>query len=570
MKQLFPFSFPIEIYTVFGTPPTPDPTKVRVQFSGESTFYDPSLFQLNMVPSTKANLPIPYGFFHLQLLKDADKILASFQERRTLSQIPPRFCLFSVSAPGRQAREEFFWKLSQYKRVDSCGRVFRNIEPPLDRSDTGHQMPEYFQFIRQYKFMICFENTSQPFYFTEKLINAYHAGTIPIYWGCPNVSDYVNMDALLYLKPDYTEQDVVDLIQEIIRLDQDDDAYRAKFESIFMNPLSDLFDLKKIQSNIRDTLCKVFPSTYDNIQQTHNNQPIQSPIEGVTCWSKVSLEDAVREPTFREYIASHYDLPHFYFSPMDPEGSPLVTDFSKVVPGISRNGVWTLSREEIHRYPKSYYEPIDYVVIHCGTNQERAKNIEIQEARLGHPIQRFEAIMGKDVSLDRLDQYDPRIRYTPFREQRGMNEIGCYLSHLTLLQSRKHLKTGYTVIFEDDFHIVQDLDVPQLIQDAGEFDILYLGHWTDPSRYKHVKGEVYEYQQSGFLYFLHAYVVSNASIESMYETMLDIREPIDWVFIRLLNHSYPNRSYRGKIVHPQKVIQNRDQMDSIIGPILPP
>ena len=171
--------------------------------------------------------------------------------------------------------------------------------------------------------------------------------------------------------------------------------------------------------------------------------------------------------------------------------------------------------------------------------------------------------MGKEILLNRLDQYDPRIRYTPFREQRGMNEIGCYLSHLTLLQSRKHLKTGYTVIFEDDFHIVEDLNIRDLIQEAGEFDILYLGHWTNLQRYTHVKGPIYEYNHSGPLYCLHAYVLANRQIESMYETLLDIREPIDWVFMRLLN-----QTYRGKIVHPQKVIQNRDQMESIIGPIL--
>jgi GR25 family glycosyltransferase involved in LPS biosynthesis len=427
--------------------------------------------------------------------------------------------------------------------VDSCGRLFRNIDPPIDRSNTGHQSQEYFDFIGKYKFMICFENKSQPYYLTEKLINAYHSGTIPIYWGCPNTHDFVNLDAILYLKPDYTESDVSELIQEIVRLDQDDDAYRAKFESIFFKTLPDEFDLVKMKEKIQHTLCKVFPSTY-------------VPISGTTGWSKVCLEDALKEPSFRPYIASNYENPLFYFSP-----GPV--DFSKVVPGISRDGVWTLSREEIHRYPKSYYESIDYFVIHCSDNEERSKNIDLQEKKLGHPIQRFPAIMGKEILLNRLDQYDPRIRYTPFREQRGMNEIGCYLSHLTLLQSRKHLKTGYTVIFEDDFHIVEDLNIRDLIQEAGEFDILYLGHWTNLQRYTHVKGPIYEYNHSGPLYCLHAYVLANRQIESMYETLLDIREPIDWVFMRLLN-----QTYRGKIVHPQKVIQNRDQMESIIGPIL--
>ena len=543
MERLFPFSFPIELYSVFGEPPSPDPSKVRVQFSGESNFYNPALFQLSMIPYSNANLPSLYGFFHLQLLKEAEKITASLQERRTLTQIAPRFCLFSVSSPGSRPREDFFRRLSRYKKVDSCGRLFRNINPPIERCDTGHQSPKYFDFIGKYKFMICFENKSQPYYLTEKLINAYHSGTIPIYWGCPNTHDFVNMEAILYLRPDYNEADVSEMIQEIVRLDQDEDAYRVKFESIFFKPLPDEFDLDKIKEKIQHTLCKVFPSTY-------------IPIAGTTGWSKVCVDDALKDPSFCPYIVDHYENPLFYFSP-----GPV--DFSKVVPGISRDGVWTLSREEIHRYPKSYYESIEYFVIHCSANAERVQNIELQEKRLGQSIQRFEATMGKDVQLNHLDLYDPRIRYTPFRETRGMNEIGCYLSHFRLIQSRKHLKTGYTVIFEDDFHVVQDLDVRKLIQDAGTFDFFHLGHWTDPSRYKHVKGDIYEYSQSGFLFCTHAYVLHNSRLEYLYDQLLEMREPIDWVYQRLIQ-----QGACCKIVHPQAVIQEKEKCPPLIGPIL--
>jgi hypothetical protein len=33
--------------------------------------------------------------------------------------------------------------------------------------------------------MVCFENTCQSLYLTEKLANAYAAGCVPIYWGAP-------------------------------------------------------------------------------------------------------------------------------------------------------------------------------------------------------------------------------------------------------------------------------------------------------------------------------------------------------------------------------------------------
>jgi hypothetical protein len=82
--------------------------------------------------------------------------------------------------------------------------------------------------------MICFENSSLPNYLTEKVYNAYSNGTIPIYWGCPNIEEYVNMSSILYLKPNYTNDDLAALIRNVIALDNDDELYRNKYESVFL------------------------------------------------------------------------------------------------------------------------------------------------------------------------------------------------------------------------------------------------------------------------------------------------------------------------------------------------
>jgi hypothetical protein len=37
---------------------------------------------------------------------------------------------------------------------------------------------------------ICIENSSQPNYFTEKIIDALLAWCMPLYWGCPNIEDF--------------------------------------------------------------------------------------------------------------------------------------------------------------------------------------------------------------------------------------------------------------------------------------------------------------------------------------------------------------------------------------------
>lgn len=42
-----------------------------------------------------------------------------------------------------------------------------------------------------YKFALCFENVEFPGYVTEKVIDCLVAGVVPIYWGAPNISEFI-------------------------------------------------------------------------------------------------------------------------------------------------------------------------------------------------------------------------------------------------------------------------------------------------------------------------------------------------------------------------------------------
>jgi hypothetical protein len=39
-----------------------------------------------------------------------------------------------------------------------------------------------------------------PHYWTEKIADCFLAGTVPIYWGCPNIGDYFPSDAMIRLE----------------------------------------------------------------------------------------------------------------------------------------------------------------------------------------------------------------------------------------------------------------------------------------------------------------------------------------------------------------------------------
>lgn len=86
-----------------------------------------------------------------------------------------RFCNFVVSNGNADPyREQVFYALNAYKKVDSGGRYLNNIGAPIR---------DKFAFQSECRFSLCFENSSTPGYLTEKLIQAAAAQTIPIYWG---------------------------------------------------------------------------------------------------------------------------------------------------------------------------------------------------------------------------------------------------------------------------------------------------------------------------------------------------------------------------------------------------
>jgi Glycosyltransferase family 10 (fucosyltransferase) C-term len=63
---------------------------------------------------------------------------------------------------------------------------------------------------RDYAFSIVIENNKDGYYFTEKIIDCFLTGVIPIYWGSPHISDYFNKNGII-------EFDTLDQVYEILK-----------------------------------------------------------------------------------------------------------------------------------------------------------------------------------------------------------------------------------------------------------------------------------------------------------------------------------------------------------------
>ena len=106
-----------------------------------------------------------------------------------------RFCAF-IHANKVYYRETFFRALSRYKKIDAPGASMNNmpsIDPVPGRVDWNAKI----EFLRNYKFVIAFENSSRPGYNTEKLTHAIEADCVPIYWGDPEIGRAFNVRRLI-------------------------------------------------------------------------------------------------------------------------------------------------------------------------------------------------------------------------------------------------------------------------------------------------------------------------------------------------------------------------------------
>ena len=128
-----------------------------------------------------------------------------------------KFCNMVVSnvKNATEKRIEFFQKLCEYKQVDSGGKSYNNLP---DKKPVADKL----EFQKKYKFSIAFENSSYPGYTTEKITQAWAAGTIPIYWGDPTIGEQLNEEAFINCHK-YNSWDEV--IEKIIEIDQNDELY---------------------------------------------------------------------------------------------------------------------------------------------------------------------------------------------------------------------------------------------------------------------------------------------------------------------------------------------------------
>jgi hypothetical protein len=69
-------------------------------------------------------------------------------------------------------------------------------------SGGGKPIDNKIEALQDYMFSVIVENSKSDWYFTEKIIDCFRTGTIPIYWGCNNIGKYFDTDGILCFSND--------------------------------------------------------------------------------------------------------------------------------------------------------------------------------------------------------------------------------------------------------------------------------------------------------------------------------------------------------------------------------
>lgn len=115
---------------------------------------------------------------------------------------------------------------------------YRNYRGPIGKK---------VEFLPYYRFSYCYENIyGIPGYVTEKIFDCFQAGTVPIYWGAPNITDYIPHNCFIARQKFSSDEALYEYVKNMDAAD-----YEQYMENIRLFLESDKARLYSIDNFIR-------------------------------------------------------------------------------------------------------------------------------------------------------------------------------------------------------------------------------------------------------------------------------------------------------------------------------
>nr|UZT28774.1 hypothetical protein [Nucleocytoviricota sp.]UZT29050.1 hypothetical protein [Nucleocytoviricota sp.] len=120
-----------------------------------------------------------------------------------------KICSFITSSKKITSGHHFRYIISNYitsnnLNIDIYGDKYKQLPyfttKAFDYEHSGrHISNQKIIGIKEYMFSIVIENCKRDYYFTEKLIDCFLTGTVPIYYGCPSIKNFFNIKGMIII-----------------------------------------------------------------------------------------------------------------------------------------------------------------------------------------------------------------------------------------------------------------------------------------------------------------------------------------------------------------------------------
>lgn len=160
--------------------------------------------------------------------------------------------------------------------LNPCPCVQDNVAESPFRVVSGGQ--KRIRVIQHYLFYLAFENQCTNDYVTDKLWEAFEAGAVPVYYGAPNIKDFVPEDSIIDVN-DYA--DTAQLVEDLIKATKDKKFYES-YHSWRKKPLPPHFHTRYDFANTNDTcrMCRWAYARQYGLGWNHTSQTLRNLVSG--------------------------------------------------------------------------------------------------------------------------------------------------------------------------------------------------------------------------------------------------------------------------------------------------
>ena len=147
-----------------------------------------------------------YIFYTLGSTDVLDEDAGIHPKSKLLSMIASKktFC------PGHRLRHKIISIIKNTVDIDLWGGAYQKF-------DMEHK-PSRDEPLKDYMFSIVVRNQRMKNYFGEQITDCFRMGTVPIFWGCPNIGEFFNLDGIIQFDTIAELENILKNISEICKL----------------------------------------------------------------------------------------------------------------------------------------------------------------------------------------------------------------------------------------------------------------------------------------------------------------------------------------------------------------